>query len=55
MSMSSLAGAALVPATAVMDFESGLAAPNEANIRAMQRALEQAGVEFIEGAVRKGS
>jgi hypothetical protein len=54
MSISSLAGAALVPASTVMDFESGLAAPNEANIEAMQRALDRTGVEFIEGRVRKG-
>ena len=39
-----------------MYFESGVAAPNEANIIAMRKALEKAGVEFIEDGVklRKG-
>ena len=56
MSITSLAGAALVPASAVMYFESGVAAPNEASIIAMRKALEKAGVEFIEDGVklRKG-
>ena len=52
MSTTSLAGAAVVPASAVMEFESGVAAPNEARIIAMQQALVRTGVEFIERGVR---
>jgi hypothetical protein len=51
ISITSLAGAAVVPASA-MDFESGVAAPNEASIMAMRKALEKAGVEFIEDGVK---
>jgi transcriptional regulator with XRE-family HTH domain len=54
MTINELAAKAVVPTTTVWNYEAGFAAPNEANLRALQQALENAGVEFIEGGVRLG-
>jgi transcriptional regulator with XRE-family HTH domain len=37
----------------VRRFETGLSAPMPANLKAMREAFERAGVEFIEGGVRR--
>jgi hypothetical protein len=52
MSLAELAAAAMVPMTLVWDFEAGVAPhlPNQADLDAMQTALENAGVEFTNGA-----
>ena len=44
-----LSSAAVVPATAIFDLECGVAAPSESNLQALRKALEWAGVEFIDG------
>lgn len=46
MSQSELAGAAVVPTTVIADYETG-AWIRPADLEALQRALERAGVEFI--------
>jgi hypothetical protein len=52
MTIVKLAGAAVVPAAAVWDYEAEIGATRPAEVDAMQDALERAGVEFIEGGVR---
>lgn len=44
-----LASRASVSATTVTRFENGLSKPNKVTLLAIQRALEQGGVEFING------
>ena len=52
MSQSDLARAALVPAASIVDFETGAwLRPEDRD--AIQRALQRAGVEFIERGVRE--
>jgi predicted transcriptional regulator len=48
MSQSDLARAAVVPAASIADFETGAWLRPE-DLDAIQKALEQAGVEFIDG------
>ena len=52
MPMADLASAAVVPPAAGWDFEVGAEALTEANLNALRKVLERAGVEFIEGGVR---
>jgi hypothetical protein len=52
MALSDLAAAARVQPAIVWDLETGVAAPSEANVNALRRVLENAGVEFIEGGAR---
>jgi hypothetical protein len=40
------------PPAIVWDLETGIAAPSEANVNALRRVFENAGVEFIEGGVK---
>jgi predicted transcriptional regulator len=47
LSQAGLAGAAAVPATVIADYETG-AWIRPADLEALQRALERAGVEFID-------
>jgi hypothetical protein len=52
MTINELAAKAVVPTTTVWDYEADIAAPHQANLKAVQTGLEHAGVEFIEGGVR---
>lgn len=52
LSLADLATAAIVAPTIICDFEASGMMPSEGILQAMQRALERAGVEFIEGGVR---
>jgi predicted transcriptional regulator len=45
-----LARRAVVPASLIADYETGAGTPRGADLEAIQRALEAAGVEFIDGA-----
>jgi len=47
MSQAALAGAAVVPATVIADYEAG-AWIRPSDLKAVQRALERAGVEIID-------
>jgi hypothetical protein len=49
LSIHALAGAAVVSATTVWDYEAGVGHPKPADIEAMRMALERAGVEFTNG------
>ena len=49
MTQAELAGAAIVPPTLVADYEAGSVTPRAADVEALRRALERAGVEFIDG------
>jgi hypothetical protein len=49
MSAAELAGAAVVPVAVITAFEAGVATPSHANIVAIQKALEKAGVAFLDG------
>lgn len=49
LDQASLAEAASVSRSVIVDFENGKRNPNRNNIAAIQRALEDAGVEFIPG------
>jgi hypothetical protein len=49
MSLDGLAGLAVVPATLIADYESSSIAMRVADVEAIRRALEKAGVEFIDG------
>jgi hypothetical protein len=49
MSQARLSHVAVVPITSVRDFEFTGAGARQADIHAMQAALEKAGVEFIDG------
>ena len=48
MDQASLAAAASVSRSVIVDFENGHRAPNRNNLAAIQRALETAGVDFID-------
>ena len=52
MSLNELAGAAVVPATTVWDYEAEQGLTRPADIDAMQTVLENAGVEFVGPGVR---
>ncbi|SEF15187.1 hypothetical protein SAMN05444161_9206 [Rhizobiales bacterium GAS191] len=47
MSQLDLARAAVLASSVVIDFEHGASIPQRANLEAIRRALEAAGVEFI--------
>ncbi|MEM9618150.1 MAG: helix-turn-helix transcriptional regulator [Pseudomonadota bacterium] len=47
MDQATLANAACVSRSVIIDFEKGKRNPNRNNIAAIKRALEDAGVEFI--------
>jgi predicted transcriptional regulator len=50
MTQAELAGAAIVPPTLVADYEAGSVTPRRAaDVEALRRALERAGVDFIDG------
>ena len=49
MNQASLAAAASVSRSVIVDFENGHRTPNRNNLAAIQRALEAAGVEFTNG------
>jgi hypothetical protein len=53
INMAQLAAAAVVPILVIFDFEGGWGKPKPEDIDAIQRALERAGVEFIERGVRE--
>jgi hypothetical protein len=57
MTINALGEAAAVPATTVWDYESEIGEPQAAEVAAMRKALENAGVEFIEDGIklRKGT
>jgi|HubBroStandDraft_4_1064222.scaffolds.fasta_scaffold197803_2 predicted transcriptional regulator len=48
MSHAELAGAAAVPLALIADFESGAGTPRPADVEAIQKVLERAGVEFVD-------
>lgn len=52
MTQGVLAAAALVSKSVIVDFENGHRTPNRNNLAAIQRALEQTGVEFLNDGVR---
>jgi hypothetical protein len=52
MSHAELAGAAVVPIAAIIDFETGAATPRPPDLTAIQSAFEQARVEFTDRGVR---
>jgi predicted transcriptional regulator len=52
MNQGALARDATVSKSVIVDFENGHRIPNRNNLLAIQRALEEAGVEFIERGVR---
>jgi len=49
MSHAQLSRAAVVPVAIIDDFETGVATPNAGNGDAIRKALERAGIEFIDG------
>jgi transcriptional regulator with XRE-family HTH domain len=49
ISQAELAGVAVVPATLITDYETGVGMPEPSDLEAIQSALEWAGVEFING------
>jgi transcriptional regulator with XRE-family HTH domain len=49
MSQAALAEAATLTRGVIVDFEKGRRTPNRNNLAAIQRALEEAGVEFTNG------
>jgi transcriptional regulator with XRE-family HTH domain len=49
MSQAELAGVAVVPATLITDYETGVGMPEPSDLEAIQSALEWAGVEFTNG------
>jgi predicted transcriptional regulator len=52
MDQATLAKAASVSRSVIVTFEGGQTAPNRNNLAAIKRALEDAGVEFIDRGVR---
>ena len=49
LSQAELAGVAVVPATLITDYETGVGMPEPSDLEAIQSALEWAGVDFING------
>jgi DNA-binding XRE family transcriptional regulator len=49
MDQATLAAASSVSRNVIIDFEKGRRVPNRNNLAAIQRALEEAGVEFTNG------
>jgi transcriptional regulator with XRE-family HTH domain len=49
MTQAELAGAAVVPTSLIADYETGANTPRQADLEAIQAALERAGVELIDG------
>jgi hypothetical protein len=49
ISQAQLAGIAVVPATLITDYETGVGMPESRDLEEIQSALERAGVEFTEG------
>ena len=49
ISQAELAGVAVVPATLITDYETGVGMPEPSDLEAIQSALEWAGVEFTNG------
>jgi transcriptional regulator with XRE-family HTH domain len=49
ISQAQLAGVAVVPATLITDYETGVGMPEPSDLEAIQSALEWAGVEFANG------
>jgi hypothetical protein len=49
MSRADLGQAASAPVAVLMDFEEGARVPQEAHLDALRRALEEAGVMFVDG------
>jgi transcriptional regulator with XRE-family HTH domain len=47
-----LAAVAVIPATLISDYETGVGMPNTHGLAEIQQVLEWAGIEFIEGGVR---
>ena len=52
MGQASLAKAASITRNVVISFEKGRTRPNRNNLTAIQRVLEEAGVEFLNDGVR---
>ena len=52
MNQGTLASAASVSKSVIVDFENGHRIPNRNNLAAIQRALEEAGVQFTDGGVK---
>jgi predicted transcriptional regulator len=52
MNQGGLASAATVSKSVIVDFENGHRIPNRNNLSAIQRALEEAGVQFTDGGVK---
>jgi DNA-binding XRE family transcriptional regulator len=52
MDQASLAETASITRNVVISFEKGRTQPNRNNLAAIQRALEDAGVEFLAGGAR---
>jgi hypothetical protein len=52
MTQGTLAKAATISKSVVVDFENGHRTPNRNNLAAIRRALEAAGVEFLDDGVR---
>ncbi len=48
LSQAELAGVAVVPATLITDYETGVGMPEPSDLEAIQSALEWAGVIFVE-------
>lgn len=49
MDQATLAARAMVNRSVIIDFEKGRRVPNRNNLAAVQRVLEEAGVEFTNG------
>lgn len=52
LSHTGLSGRSVVPVALIAGFEAGLGKPRPADLDALQRALEKAGVEFINDRVK---